>query len=428
MKLLRTIISLLILILSLILPNQLSAQDNALQQDIRMAETILAEMMSDNESEFPLRGGNARDVQGEYMEGYGLHFTIGSNINPRRITFDRTRDRSRGEESAESRSPEEARDRMESIMRNFLQDYTVVARHLDENENVRVSYGLPGEFSVQRILRHHRDGSTDKMEIPKLSAVVSVGDVMSYRGGNMSDEEFQQRIRIEDLSDVEYGEDLSIFSSILKSSLDRAELEHLRVQREPEFQYIPGMGVHYKVNLHNRPFLRFPEIRRVARMIDQQDLDDVDVNIDLGEVEFDGEKMRFETPQIDFKMDTIRINLGNVSDSLNINFEEMRRQLEETRQHLEKSRDQLQQHFRFDIADRDTIDYSEDKEKVMNRVTKTLEDYGQTLRSLGENEFLTITINWRGRDLPERTVIRISREDLFFGRDAVIKDHERRSR
>jgi len=251
---------------------------------------------------------------------------------------------------------------------------------------------------------------------------------MSYRGGNMSDEEFQQRIRIEDLSDVEYGEDLSIFSSILKSSLDRAELEHLRVQREPEFQYIPGMGVHYKVNLHNRPFLRFPEIRRVARMIDQQDLDDVDVNIDLGEVEFDGEKMRFETPQIDFKMDTIRINLGNVSDSLNINFEEMRRQLEETRQHLDRSRDQLQQHFRFDIADRDTIDYSEDKEKVMNRVTKTLEDYGQTLRSLGEDEFLTITINWRGRDLPERTVIRISREDLFFGRDAVIKDHERRSR
>ena len=428
MKLLRTIISLLLLILSLILPNQLPAQDNALQQDIRMAETILSEMMSDNESDFPLRGGNARHVQGEYMEGYGLHFTIGSNINPRRITFERTRDRSRGEESTESRSPEEARDRMESIMRNFLQDYTVAARHLDENENVRVSYGLPGEFSVQRILRHHRDGTTESMEIPKLSAVVSVGDVMSYRGGSMSDEEFQQRIRIEDLSDVEYGEDLSIFSSILKSSLDRAELEHLRVQREPEFQYIPGMGVHYKVNLHNRPFLRFPEIRRVARMIDQQDLDDVDVNIDLGEVEFDGEKMRFEIPQIDFKMDTIRINLGNVSDSLNINFEEMRRQLEETRQHLEKSRDQLQQHFRFDIADRDTIDYSEDKEKVMNRVTKTLEDYGQTLRSLGENEFLTITINWRGRDLPERTVIRISREDLFFGRDAVIKDHERRSR
>lgn len=403
------------------------AQSDRLVQDIRVGETIISELISDDRDQFPFGGGAARMVQGEYIEGYGVHFQIGAGITGRTIAVVR-----RQGEQDERRSPGEAREKIEEIMRDYLLNYAVLSRHLADNEHVRLSYGQRAR--VERVIAHRGPGGEQRLDIPRISVWVTAADLKRHRSGELSDDALNERIRVADLSQQELGNDLKVFSSVLKTSLDNAETSHLRAGREPVPDYIPGFGVHYTIDASARGVFSLGRLQGFAEAIDEELLSEIsNIEIDLGEIGADdGEfNLRFSAPSIAFKNDSLTIAFSDLNDSLVYNVDALQKRVEVMRERFEEARQrgvEMSGRIEYRQRDRETPDYTEDFETIKKAVEEVIRDYGQTLRSLSDDEFLMITVNWRGRDLPERTTFRITREELFFGRDPVVRDYKRQRR
>lgn len=58
-----------------------------------------------------------------------------------------------------------------------------------------------------------------------------------------------------------------------------------------------------------------------------------------------------------------------------------------------------------------------DMEQLQNEIHDIVEGYGSTLNSLSSDEYLMISINWRGRStsLPDRRLYFISKNELLRG-------------
>ena len=397
------------------------AQNERLMQDIRVGETILTELINDNRAQFPFHGGTTRMVQGEYIDGYGVHFSIGSGITGRSIVL-----RHRQGEQQDEVSPDAAREKIEQIMRDYLQNYAVMSRHLSDNEHVRLTYGQ--QARVQRVIAVRGPGNEERLSVPRISVSVTVADLKRHKNGQISDEVLQQRIRVTDLSDQEIGNDLKVFSSVLKTSLDNTETTHLRSGRDPSLNYIPGLGAHYSVEVSARGTFQLAGLQRFTRDIDEKMLSDFsNIEIDLGEVTFDdGSNMvHVGAPSIEFKGDSISIAFTELDDSLMYNVDELQKRVNEMRDRFEELRKrgvEIAGRIEYQRTERDTIDYANDLEMIKNQVEETIRDYGPTLRSLSDDEFLIVTINWRGRDLPDKTTFRIRKSDLVDGKAPDVKE------
>lgn len=400
-------ITFILIVLSFTVFSVLNAQEDRLKQDIRIGESILIQMINDSRDQLPIRGLTARTVNGEYIPGYGVHFTIGSGIAGISSRADR-----------EIVTPEEAGERLEMIMRDYLQNYAVLIRNLREDENVRLTFGLQNQAG--RITLFRTGGPEQRMEIPKLSVWVTVSDLMSYRSGELSEDQLRQKIHTDDLSDEKAGNDLKIFASVLKTAIDNAEIEHLRVRREPGFDYIPGMGVHYHLNTDAGGIFGLANVRELNAVFNP-----------------DAEFRMNNAQNALLSIDSIRIHMHDVNDSLLVGLDQIRKQAEEARlqaaeagrqaevirELAEKAKERgeqigLRAELRF--AQSDTVDYSEDMEKVVNQLRSVLSDYGQTLQTLSDGEYVMITVNWRGRNLPDKTTIRIRKNDLLTGQEPVV--------
>ncbi|MEX0660519.1 MAG: hypothetical protein WEA58_11605 [Balneolaceae bacterium] len=420
----------LVLLLMLLIPiSVLLAQDDGLNQDIRIGEKILSELISENENDFLFQTGQSPMVRGEYIPDYGVHFVLGTGVSSRSII---ARVFSQMENDDKSESPEDIGERVEKIMRDYLQNYAVVSRHLADDEHVRLTYN--SQNSVTSVTIRPNSRSEKRLTVPSISMWATAADLKNQRNGSISDDELQRRITVQNISNDDIGNDLKVFSSVLKTSLDNAETEHLRAGRDVRFDYIPDLGVHYHVNITTAGIFGMADLQGVGRRIDELDLGISDIDINFGEIEFDTtDQMRFHAPEIEFKMDSSRIHIRNLNDSIRIDLEEVRKQAAEARKQGEIIRGQaetvrrqaedIRKQFAFNVAARDTIDYSEDAEKIMDQLNQVVADYGQTLRSLSDGEQLMITVNWRGRNLPERTTLRITREDLLNGRSPAVTEY-----
>ena len=403
------------------------AQSDRLMQDIRVGETILTELITDREDEFPFRGARSGMVRGEYIEGYGVHFQIGAGITGRPLAAAQRRGAQNGRPS-----PEDERERIEEIMRDYLLNYAVLSRHLADNEHVRLTYGQ--QRRVERVMGPRGAGGEQRMGVPGISVWVTAADLKRHRSGELSDEALNERIRVSELPGSEIGNDLKVFGSILKTSLDNAETSHLRAGREPVPDYIPGFGVHYRIDASARGFFSLGGLQRFAETIDEELLSEIsNIEIDLGDITADdGEfSVRVSAPSIEIKDDSISIAFTDLDDSLVYNVDALQRQVEVMRERFEEARwrgVEMSGRIEYRQRDRETPDYSEDVKLIKSSVEEVIRDYGQTLRSLSDDEFLMITVNWRGRDLPDRTVFRIQKADLMDGKDPVIQEHERQRR
>lgn len=422
MKSTKRILSVLLLLL--FLPGSvLLAQDDRLNQDIRIGEKILSELISENGDDFLFQSVRSPMVRGEYIPDYGVHFVMGTGASTRSII---ARVFSRIEKNEESESPEDIGERIESIMRDYLQNYAVVSRYLADNEHVRLTYNSQNNVTSVTIRPDSRE--EERMTIPNISVWATAADLKAYRNGSISDNDLQQRITVQNISQDDIGNDLKVFSSVLKTSLDNAETNHLRAGRDVRFDYIPGLGVHYHVNISTGGIFGHFDLEGFGRRIDELDLEGIsDIEINFGEMKFDTtDQMRFNAPEIEFKMDSSQVYIRSLRDSMRVDIEEIRKQAEEARKQgtrVQEQADSIRKQFAFNVAESDTIDYTEDAEKIMNQINEVIADYGQTLRSLSENEQLMITVNWRGRNLPERTTLRITKEDLLSGRSPEITEY-----
>ena len=402
------------------------AQNDALQREINIAESILNEIFtSDDQPDFPLFGFRSGHITTDYIPGYGVHFSVGENISARSIkisgTF-RVESNSVRDQNGENRSV--TADAVEEKIMEYITDYASAIQNLPNDESVRISYGLrSGTNRVISVLTNLEGYTAD---IPKMTFVLNGADLKRHRDGQISDDQLISRVQKTDLSEIEEKRDLNIFASVLESSLNSTDTEHLRVNQKPNYEYLPGLGVHYHVNVSMKSSFNFSGLMDWARKIDSLDFDDIDIQIDFEDLSSESNS---DSTFIFNMPDSGRFEFN--MDSLNINSEQFKERIDKIRQHSDEMRErseQVRSEIEIRMNQQNSVDLTDDVDKIKSVIAESIHDYGSTLKSLQNGELLRITLNWRGQNdtMPEQTKIRISKSDLMNGNDPVMEDLSRR--
>jgi hypothetical protein len=389
----KVLIHVALLITALLLGgNSLQAQGEQLERDIRIAERILEEIFTPPAAGQAIVFSPTSRVEGEYIPGVGVHFKIAGN--PGGVVLIRTQD---GEQRQEQEITENW---VETRMIEYLTGYAGQLRDLPAGEQVRITFGSrPSQLRTIFV-----GGSPGPAQLPGLSMWVNKAEIDRLTRGNITEAQFRNRISRHALEETQELRDMNIFASVLETSLSSSGIEHLRVTRKPRYEYLPGLGVHFHINATTRSH---PALSYVLGSPD-------DVTY-------------IQAPRVEFNNDSLRLSITRLHDSLRVHTENLRVHAEELRKQAEEARrqgEQIRRQIEVRVAERDTLDLSADVARLTDEVKTVIKEYGTTLSSLNDGELLMITINWPARNptVPERTYIRISKEDLVRGRDPNIEE------
>lgn len=414
----KTIIKLLLIILAILLgERQLYAQNANSQIDsqIRIAESILEEIFKSPESDYRyFLPGSA--VDGEYIPGIGVHFRLAGARDV--VVWNQRRE----DDENEVTRPAVTRDWVEERMLEYYNGYAAQLRSVPDREQVRITYG--SDMRNRQVIVIGTQRERPENSLPQITAWASMADIKAYASGNLSERQFRDRLTMQDLSEQEERRDLTIFASVLETAMNNTETEHLRVRREPTYEYLPGFGVHYHVRINTGSSFSFGILEDIAVNLDEAELDDFDIEIDLGEIDLDTNGFEFDLDSMDISIEKLADSMKVYAEGIRIDTSQLRRHAEQARQQVEEMR----QRFELRIEERDSIDLSGEAELMIDELMQTMRDYSGTLSSLENDQLLVITLHWEGRNqsLPERTQIRISKGDLQREAEPVIEEIRRR--
>lgn len=394
-------------LLAVLFSGSLAAQTTGqFDRDIRIAEGIIEELFESDASGNPFSGRHIRDVSGRYIPGYGIHFRIGANLTPAiiRVVLEDQAEIHIDEDPEPGKLRERGREFVEQRFMEYLKNYAPLFRDLPGNEVIRLTMG-PHNFAAGTfIVRPGLPGS--RRSVANITAWVKASDVRAYDNRTISEQEFESRVEVKNLAKLVTERDQTVFASILQTSLEDVS-DTIRVRREPVVEYLPGLGLSYNVNasLRSGGWFNFGDIEIEELRIESDSLS-IDFSNVFEDIDFDEIGRIAERIDSAFAPDTPRIN----PDSL-------RRSFREIRESANNQREQIS-----DDVVRELVD------QFHSTLTQTVQDYGSTLRSLGNEEILMITINWSGRHpaLPARTELRIQKSNILDGDEPLLEEIQRR--
>lgn len=406
-----------------------NAQTNEAQQrerDIKIAEGILAEIFGNEQSQSGsavLPGLQHRNVRGEYIPGFGVHFTVSpgwsnfvyvQNVSSKndevRVEFQQD-----GSSSDSSDNEEEIRHKI----LEYMTKYAPLVSGVSDDETIRVTYA-PNQYEAATWGFVYDSYQTNESK-PGLSVWAKVSDLKQFRNGNISERQLMNRINIHTLDNDETYTDFNIFASVLETALNSADAKHLRVSRKPQMEYLHGLGVRYRVQVSARPRVILDEIRIFDGNFDFK-IDSLRLNLDKS-LKLMDESLSPVVLQIDSMLDE---DLSE--DERELIRRNMQQQRAEIQAQREKLKNSLRNANRTSPSSDDSLDLEDEAEAIMDQLLNVIDDYGSTLSSLDDDEMLMISVNWSGRsdNLPERTEVRIKKSDLLRGEEPDIEVIERR--
>ncbi|WP_340105145.1 hypothetical protein [Rhodohalobacter sp. 8-1] len=398
-----------IILLITLFSGKLAAQSaDRFDRDIRIAEGIIEELFEAEPSASRFSSRHIREVTGQYIPGYGIHFRIGANLTPAfvRVVLEEQTEIHIDEDPEPEELRELGREFVEERFMEYLKNYAPLFRQLPGDEVIRLtmgphSYGA-GVFTI-------RPGTAaSRRTVANLTAWATASDIRAYDNRSISDGEFESRVEVVNLAERDTDRDLTVFASILQTSLQEVS-DTIRVRRSPVVEHLPGLGASFTINASMRTGGWF-------------DFGDLDINIEELRIESDSLSINISNmlDEIDFEeIGNIaeRIDSAFAPDAPRFNPDSMRRSVKELRERVEQ-----QQRTLPDETVRDLVD------RFHTTLTQTVRDYGSTLRSLDNDDMLMITVNWNGRysALPARTELRIQKSDIIDGDEPVIEEVQRR--
>ncbi len=263
-----------LLILSLAgasLPAQ-SPDPDRMQRDIEVAENILASLLEENTGEtgysYPVIALQGNNVEGTYLDGFGVLLTIAPRHLFRGFRLDRSREPGstpRGgviiipdgqrPEGFHERKPQtpypdsfDTGARFKKIVETFATDYAYLLRQLPAGEKLMIRYGSSADQEVTWRVAGLSGGPGEESI---RSALINKADINAFQSGRLKKETFLSRIRftIESGHTNKQDRDLvllsSIFSRLYESDLSKTFYLHGSV----DFERIDGLGAIYHFTL-----------------------------------------------------------------------------------------------------------------------------------------------------------------------------------
>jgi hypothetical protein len=394
----------LILLMTLATGSLFAQSSDRFDRDIRIAEGIIEELFGAEDSPWPALSRNVRSVSGQYIPGYGIHFSVHANSAPAIIEMRREGQVSVSVNGSSDSNTENSRELVEERFMEYLKNYAPLISELPDDEVVRLTFG--GQSSAPNVFMVRSVTSDRDHKTTHVTAWAKASDILAYHDNSISESEFENRVELIDLADRETERDQTVFASILQTSLEEIS-DTIRVRRSPAAEYLPGLGLSYTINANLRSgWFDFGDIQIDGFRIETDSLS-VEISNMLEEIDFS------EVGRIAERIDSISGFRSSDFDA-----DELRRSAEEARERIvERQRENLS---------------DEDVNRLVDRfheaLVETVQDYGPTLRSLNSDEMLLITINWAGRHsaLPARTELRIQKSDLLDGDEPTLEVVNRR--
>jgi len=425
----KSIVFLIIIILGIASAVDAQTSENSQRErDNNIAGGILTEMFEDEDSgDILLSGFQTISVYGEYIPGYGVHLTISPGSS--RFVFHELQTRGDNEGRVEisgdssSESYNGGREDVQERIVEYMSRYAALISGVADNETVRVTY-TPNRSSSMNWRFMNENNHTQKSS-PGVSVWARMGDLKSFREGDISEQELMSRIETHILNSDENYKDFNVFASVLETALNSVDTEYLRVARKPQMEYLPGLGVRYRVQVSTKPSIILDDIHFLDGDFEFR-MDSLRINLD--------ESLRL----MEESLHPLMLRLDSMFD-LNLSDEEreqLRRELNEQRSDIRIQRDSLRNSMQppsppsspTPPARANSADLQPEADAIMDELLSVIKTYGSTLASLSDDEMLMISVNWSGRtdELPKRTEVRIKKSDLLNGDEPDIEEIKRR--
>lgn len=366
--------------------------ENRMSRDIKIMENVLQEMFKTSGTTRaryggPFSFGKSHNIRGTYLSGYGVIFTIPaarpgfmalSGINGNDFSFDfEYGDDEKGEKVTEESITDK--------IIEFLQDYGSVIGQLSDEEKVMVIYNTTAsgdrfDFDAFWLSGEGEDENEEqekkRQDIPTLSIAAEKSDLQAYRSGGISSEQLRKRLEISTagLNDTRQI-DLKVMANILETALKESEGSSgsFRISGSVDYVMLDNFGALFFGNAFSAGGL--------SSALSSLNLS----NIDSINVQPQNNKGR------------VRITTKSGEQRI-YSSDEM---LEERKKRQEQRHKQMEEHYKTFVS----------------RLKESLVDYGRTLRSVGSDQYILVSValNSRfghNRDLPERIDMQIQKSVL----------------
>lgn len=239
-----------------------------MNRDIEVAENILSALIKQqNSADGFYMVGNHSGVEGTYLEGYGVVFSINQSsthfyaLAPRAAAT-RKADKdvqvySYGYGQGKSQS-DAARDSiaveqnkiLKEAMQLFLSDYAYLIGQLKPEEKIMLRNDRNGwDFGNIYNIAIAGVGMSLENSSPTLSAEAKVSDIQSYQSGKLNREQFLQRIAIvENSRQAEVEPDVKLLASVFERLYQDDLSENFRITGRSGYQRLAGLGLIYSFN------------------------------------------------------------------------------------------------------------------------------------------------------------------------------------
>jgi len=396
----------LILLMTIVTGSLFAQSSDRFDRDIQIAEGIIEELFRADGTSPPFGSRHIRDVSGRYIPGYGIHFRISARLTPAvvKIVLQEQTEIHIDEDPEPDKLRELGREFVEQRFLEYLKNYAPLFKNLPDDEVIRLTIG-PHYYTAGAISIWPGDADS-RRTVANISAWATASDIEAYSRQSISEDEFESRVEIANLDERTTERDQTVFASILQTSLQEVS-DTIRVRRTPVVEYLPGLGASFTINASLRGGSWF---------------DFGDIQIEEFKIETDSLSVDFSTVFEDIDFDEIsriaeRVDSALTRNAPRINTDSLNRSIRELRETVEQRRETISDETVRNLVDR-----------FHTTLAQTVEDYGQTLRSLDSDDMLMITVNWSGRHdaLPARSELRIQKSAIINGDQPVIEEVLRR--
>jgi hypothetical protein len=415
-----------------------------MQQDLRISEGILSELVkTDN----PSWGGSLTNVNGTYIPGFGIIFETSAPMVWRveRLEVDRnaapgtTRNaevlrRSTVERQAlhlDADASDQTLEKLEQAIKDYFVSYADVIAQLEPSDRILIVVSNSPTARLAHTTVTIHSGADTKNQGFVMSALKS--DITAYRSNRINKETFLSRIRKSELKDEQTPE-FRIFSRILETGLSSEVNPSFSLNRSMNHVYDDNIGLVLFGSIRSsvsQPFIFDSEAIRTidirgATASTRIHADSIyQIRGEAMATRAKADSLYFKTYSQDFKaltQDSIYISLQDTLSGVVRRIAGVSANLAQVGENIGR---ELSAAFGTTGPKRSPEEIIEDFDAFENTLKTLMVDYGRTLRELKDGQSLVINLSQRRKidGIPTRVVATISKSTLnAYDRQQISRD------
>lgn len=358
-KLKQLLLTMLLVVLSANLSFAQSFDADRMNRDITIMENVLGEMFKidylNTSSNRVFFSGSSSSVKGAYLPEYGVIFLVPSF----QVIKVSTNSNEQPIATFYYGDEDESEVNEENIIKRskeFIRDYGSTIGQLKPSEKVMIIYGATSSRYRTNVLTFSFDNrrSNETEPSPIISMVANTKDINDYKAGKINEQAFNNKISVAKNTRKELL-DLKVLGNIFETALDEGDNYefHLVNSNSIGYLYLENFGAIYTMNMHRGHKFRATSV-----------------------------ELRDRVAQLGYTLKGDA--LSEHTDKIKKSEAEMNKTLKE--------------------------EYS----KLVSRMKEYIVDYGRTLRSIKDDQYLLVTVNLNERleEIPDRVDFQIKKSTL----------------